>query len=288
MGMMGKIIGGMAGFAMGGPFGAAMGVAFGHAADTGAAFSGAGKRASSLGFGFGFGGLMQEVMQSAFGSLGTSSASDPFLAQARLAGMIGRRDQVFSIAAVVLAAKIARADGPVNRAEIDAFKRHVRVPPEAMHEIGRMFDQAREYVTDASPYAAQVAQSFPDQPGMREDLLAMLFAVARADGPLNAAELSFLDRIRIDLRLEQIGWDRARGASPPRPPPGTADPYATLGVRRSATDAELRAAWKALMREHHPDTLAGRGASDAARAAAGQRVAAINAAWDQIKRERGL
>jgi DnaJ like chaperone protein len=286
MGMMGKIIGGMAGFAVGGPFGAAMGVAFGHAADTGATLSGATKRAS--GFGFGFGGLMQDVMQSAFGSFGAGGASDPWLAQARLAGMIGRRDQVFSIAAVVLAAKLARADGPVNRAEIDAFKRHVRVPPEAMHEIGRMFDQAREHVTDASPYAVQVAQSFADLPGMREDLLAMLFAIARADGPLNQAELSFLDRIRIDLRLEQLGWDRARGAAPPRPPPGGADPYATLGVRRTATDIELRTAWKALMREHHPDSLAGRGASAAATAAAGQRVAAINAAWDQIKRERGL
>ena len=42
------------------------------------------------------------------------------------------------------------------------------------------------------------------------------------------------------------------------------------------------------MRENHPDSLASRGVPPDLIAKASERVARINAAWDQIKRERGL
>ena len=95
MGYWGKIIGGMAGFAMGGPFGAVVGATLGHAAD-----AGVGNR-KRLPFG------------------GAASAWNP----AQIAAMLGRRDQLFAIAVVVLSAKLAKCDGAVTRAEIDAFKR---------------------------------------------------------------------------------------------------------------------------------------------------------------------
>ena len=66
------------------------------------------------------------------------------------------------------------------------------------------------------------------------------------------------------------------------------DPYLELGVARSASGAELRATWKRLMRENHPDTLAARGVPADFVARASDKVARINAAWDRIKRERGL
>ena len=66
------------------------------------------------------------------------------------------------------------------------------------------------------------------------------------------------------------------------------DPYRELGIGRSATGEELRAAWKKLMRENHPDTLAARGVPADFIARANDKVKRINAAWDQIKRERGL
>ena len=42
------------------------------------------------------------------------------------------------------------------------------------------------------------------------------------------------------------------------------------------------------MRENHPDSLASRGVPPAFIASANDKVARINAAWDRIKRERGL
>jgi DnaJ like chaperone protein len=61
-----------------------------------------------------------------------------------------------------------------------------------------------------------------------------------------------------------------------------------MGLARSASDDVVRATWKKLMRENHPDSLASRGVPPEFIARASAKVAGINAAWDRIKRERGL
>jgi DnaJ like chaperone protein len=259
MGYWGKIIGGAAGFVMGGPVGAVFGAALGHAADSGAMPN-------------------MRLMP------------DALLSPARIAALLGRKDQVFAISVVVLSAKLAKCDGPVRRAEVDAFKRLFRIPPQAQHDVGRLFDHARETAQGFEGYADQLGESFADNRGMLEDVLTSLFALAQADGPVNQAEHRFLSRVHAGFRLDQRAWDRARGGTPRSPAPGSdePDPYAILGVGRAADAAELRAAWKRLMRENHPDTLAARGVPPEFVARASQKVARINAAWDRIKRERGL
>ena len=74
----------------------------------------------------------------------------------------------------------------------------------------------------------------------------------------------------------------------PRPAADAPEPYAVIGVAASASDEEIRATWKKLMRENHPDSLASRGVPAEFIARANDKVARINAAWDRIKRERGL
>jgi DnaJ like chaperone protein len=66
------------------------------------------------------------------------------------------------------------------------------------------------------------------------------------------------------------------------------DAYVVLGVSRVASAEDIRATWKRLMRENHPDSLAARGVPAEFIARANDKVARINAAWDRIKRERGL
>src|SRR6476620_6905787 len=100
MGYWGKIIGGTAGFFVGGPYGAVIGAALGHAADTGSVDA-----------------IRRPFMQSA--------SINP----ARVASRLGRREEVFAVTVTVLAAKLAKRDGPVTRLEIDACKRNFRIPP---------------------------------------------------------------------------------------------------------------------------------------------------------------
>ncbi len=49
----------------------------------------------------------------------------------------------FTVAVVVLAAKMAKADGAVTRDEIAAFKRVFHIPPHEMPTMGRLFDEPR-------------------------------------------------------------------------------------------------------------------------------------------------
>ena len=261
MGYWGKIIGGVAGFAMGGPVGAVVGAALGHAADSGA---------------------MQDFGAQFRPQLGWNPA--------RLAAMLNRRDQLFAICVVVLSAKLAKCDGVVKREEIDAFKRQFRIPPESVRDIGRLFDQARDSTEGFEPYAVQLGDAFADNRGMLEDVLTALFGIARADGALNVREQAFLLRTHRAFGLDEPAWDRARGAAAPRHPaaPDEPDAYMVLGVSRSASAEDIRATWKRLMRENHPDSLAARGVPAEFIARANEKVARINAAWDRIKRERGL
>jgi DnaJ like chaperone protein len=261
MGYWGKIIGGTAGFFVGGPYGAVIGAALGHAADTGSVES-----------------IRRPFVQG------------PAFNPARVASMFGRREEVFAVTVTVLAAKLCKCDGPVKRTEIDAFKRNFRIPPASARGIGRLFDQARESTDSFEPYAAQLAEAFADARGVLEQVLVSLFNIARADGPLNVPEQEFLRRVHRRLMLDQVSWDRAFGERPRQPMAAVDedDPYLELGISRAASGEELRATWKRLMRENHPDSLASRGVPADFVARASEKVARINAAWDRIKRERGL
>jgi DnaJ like chaperone protein len=254
MSYWGKMIGGVAGFAMGGPVGALFGAALGHAADSGALPNLAGRAL-------------------------------PF-ESARVAAMLGRRDQLFAIGVTVIAAKLAKCDGPVTRAEIDAFRASFRIPDENVRVIGRMFDQARDSAEGFEPYARQLGEVFADNRGVLEQVLAGLHQIAGADAPLNPREEMFLAAVARNFGLDEASAARAGrggfGAST------DVDPYGVLGIARGATGEEIRARWKTLMRENHPDSLASKGVPPDMIAAASDRVAKINAAYDVIKRERKL
>ncbi len=255
MNVWGKIIGGVAGFAVGGPLGAVAGAALGHAADTGD-----------------------------LGSFGARLGRALPLDSARFAALLGRREQVFAIGVTVLAAKLAKCDGPVVRAEIDAFKRQFRIDEAAIPTVGHLFDQAREDATGFEPYARQLGESFADNRLALEQVLGALFAIARADGPVNPREADMLARIGTLFGLGETARGRA---SNPSGGDAAEDPYQVLGIARSASTPAIRAHWKTLMRENHPDQLAARGVPAEFIARATERVARINAAWDAIKRERG-
>jgi DnaJ like chaperone protein len=246
----GKILGGMTGFAMGGPFGAVVGAALGHAAENG--------RAPEL-------------------------DSRP-----EAIARITNRDQLFSISVIVLSAKLAKSDGVVKREEIDAFKRAFRIPPENQRHVGILFDKAREDADGFEPYARRMGEVFQDNKAMLEEVLAALHQIARADGPMTRGEAAFLGKVRQAFRLDEASAERAREQRTPPAVTRGPDPYAVLGVKPGATDDEVRLAWRRLMREHHPDSMAARGAPAEMVRRASERVAEINAAWDRVKRERRL
>ncbi len=259
MSIWGKFIGGMAGFAVGGPVGALFGAALGHAADEG----------KLNGLAAGVSGFAERV-----------TPLDPL----KLASMLGRRDQVFAVGVTVLAAKLCKCDGPVSRLEIDAFKHSFAIPPGSEAEVARLFDNARENSAGYETYAFQLGQAFSDEKVVLEQVLAGLYRIARADGPLNGAEMDFLSHVAFGFGVNDVTVRRA-GQGVPKAR-NSEDPYLVLGVKHQANSDEIRRRWKQLMREHHPDTMAAKGEAPAVIKAASEKVARINAAYDAIKRER--
>lgn len=257
----GKWMGAGMGLMVGGPFGALLGGLAGHAWDRNIGGSTAGYNPFSFLLGH----------------------DGPLAAASRQA-----RETAFTLAVVSLAAKMARADGDVVAEELAAFERIFVVPAEGMAMVRRLFDVAQRSPEGYEVYARQVGRLFADSPQVLEDLLEALHLIAEADGPLNDQEAAYLARCAELFGLPPRAWERVRAGHRTAGSSGLADPYGVLGVAATDDDATVRAAYRSLLREHHPDAVMAQGLPAEFIEVANRKMAAINAAWDDISRARGL
>lgn len=191
----------------------------------------------------------------------------------------------FTIAVIALGAKIAKADGTVTRAEVTAFRRVFTIPPEEEANAARVFNLARQDVAGFDAYARTIRKMFGpgDHRALFIDLIEGLFQVALADGALHAAEDKFLHHV-----AEIFGLDtRCYRAIRAHLTDGVArDPYDVLGVAPDADFDAVRAAWRAAVKESHPDVMIARGVPSEAVKLAERRLIAVNAAWQEIAAQR--
>ena len=196
----------------------------------------------------------------------------------------GRR-VAFTVAVIVLGAKMAKADGVVTKDEIAAFKRVFRIPREEQANVARLFNQARNDPTGYEPYARQIAEIFHATPAVLEELLEALFVIAAADKAVTPPEVDYLKHVGSLLGVTDAAFLRikARYAADARP-----DPYLLLGVPKGVSDDEVKAAYRKLVRENHPDRLTAEGLPPEFVQIASDKLATINGAYDQIARQRGM
>ncbi|MCK5040984.1 MAG: TerB family tellurite resistance protein [Sphingomonadales bacterium] len=208
-----------------------------------------------------------------------------------LASGVGRaaedatRKITFTIGVIALSAKMAKADGVVTRDEVDAFREIFKIPPHEAKNVGRVFDMARKDVAGYETYAKQVADLFKNNQPVLEDLLGALFHIAKADGTIHPDELKFLKNVAMifgfteecyaSLKAQYLGEDAA-------------DPYVILKVQRDVSNADLKKAYYALIKEHHPDRLMAEGLPEEFLDIANEKLAAINGAYDRINNERSI
>jgi len=86
-----------------------------------------------------------------------------------------------------------------------------------------------------------------------------------------------------------ISWDRPSSspAGTSTLPPHVRDAYRRLGVKPAVDNTTLQAAYRRLMSRHHPDKL-GPDASCAERESARETTIKIRAAYDLLRKRRGL
>ncbi|MGC9953303.1 MAG: TerB family tellurite resistance protein [Rhizomicrobium sp.] len=189
----------------------------------------------------------------------------------------------FTIAIIALAAKMAKADGVVSDAEIEAFDRVFRVPPNEQASVRRFFDLAQQDTAGYEAYAGQIARLYAGKPAVLEDILDGLFEIAKADGVLHPGENAFLERVAEIFGFAQGEYRRIRAS---HFAPDAADPYVVLGVSYDASDEEIKRTYRLLVRENHPDSLIARGVPEEFVTLATDKLAAINGAYEKILAER--
>ena len=64
--------------------------------------------------------------------------------------------------------------------------------------------------------------------------------------------------------------------------------YAKLGLQSSASDSEVKKAYRRLVSQYHPDKLVSHGLPEEMMEMAKVRVREVNRAYDQIKQARGF
>ena len=64
------------------------------------------------------------------------------------------------------------------------------------------------------------------------------------------------------------------------------NPYAILGVSSDASDAEVKAAHRKILKDNHPDLMMARGMPEELTEIGNRKLAAANAAYDMIKERR--
>jgi len=193
------------------------------------------------------------------------------------------RSVAFAIAVIGLGAKMAKADGLVTRDEVTAFREVFTIPQSEEAQAARVFNLARQDVAGFEDYARSVKKMFGDEIEPLRDLMEGLFHIALADGKYHPGEDEYLARVAEILGFDERGFKTLRARFVPD---AERDPFDVLGVAPDAPMTEVRAAWRAAVRESHPDQMLARGVPEEAIKMAESRMAAINSAWEQINESR--
>ena len=210
-----------------------------------------------------------------FGALAGAAAGGAIDLGVRRAASPERRRVAFTIAAIALAAKMARADGEASAAEFTTFQRLFQVDAAEADNARRFYELAQQSVAGFEAYAEQAASLIGPGSPLLEDLLDALWLIAAVDG-FDPRELDYLDKVAARLGFDTAAAARVRNR---HTAPAEDDPWAILRVEPGADAATLRRAYRALVKEYHPDRHLAEGVPAEIIRVTEARMAVINTAY---------
>ena len=206
---------------------------------------------------------------------------------------MGQRNS-FLFSMLVMSSYIIRADGRIMHSEMEYVRQFLRANfGEAAADEGErillnLFEQ-RKQMERTDPMAfrntirdcgAQIAANLSYE--QRLQLLDFLVKIAQADGSVCAAEIEALKEVSAYMQLGMQDVDSLLNLG------GSSldEAYRVLEISPSASDEEVRAAYRRLVLRHHPDKVAALG--EDIRRAAEEKMQAINEAKERIFKARGM
>ena len=188
----------------------------------------------------------------------------------------------FLVSLLVLSAAVIKADGKTLQAELDYVKEFVRknfgdaAVPEAMRML-QEFTRQQVNIYQVGPQIAQYMNY-----SQRLQLFHYLTQIALADGEFHKSEKGVLEAIGATIGLLQGDIESVISMFYKE----TNSAYTVLGISPTATDDEVRTAYRRMAMKNHPDKVATLG-PDVQKAAA-EKFRQVQEAYETIKKERGL
>lgn len=240
------------------------------------------------------------ILAFAIGSLfepSSSTSSSSKLCDGQSDDASGKPDQSqgnrnsFLLSMLVTAAYIIRADGKVLPSETEFVRNFLRenfgndAAEQGNDILQRIFDEEKKMGYNA--FQRTIKQTCNEVPRFldysgRLQLLSFLVMITQADEDIDDTEIKALRDIAAWMQMDGSEVDsllHLEGDS-------IEDAYKVMGVSPSATDEELKAAYRRLALEHHPDRVANLG--EDVRRAAEKKFQEINAAKERLWKARGL
>jgi len=276
MAKYGKWIGGGLGWALGGPIGGIVGFMFGSMFD--GINSGdyawnqpIGDRSSGN-----FGGYDRYTDSGSYGDSSYSGQST--YDQSQTTTQTGD----FTVSLMILAAAVMKADGKVVKSELDYVKQFLRgqFNEQVTQQSLLMLREVLKKEFSLNEVTKQIGH-FMDK-ASKLQLLHFLFGISMADGQIHPKEVDVIETISrfLGIRMAEYNSIKAMFIK------NNFNNYQILEITPDASNDEVKKAYRKMAVKYHPDKVSHLGPE--IQESAKQKFQTLNAAYDAIKKERGI
>ena len=188
----------------------------------------------------------------------------------------------FIVSILVLLAKVMKADGKLLKSELDFVKKFLsgQFPN---HQVQQFMDLFKDILDKNYPLkdVCRQIQRQMDHPS-RLELVHVLFGLSAADGHVDETEIRVIHTIAGYLNINPNDFESIKAMFVPN----TTASYTILEIAPSASNDEIKKAYRKMANKYHPDKVTHLG--DDFQKLAEEKFKAVNDAYHSIKKERGI
>ncbi|MCF6333316.1 MAG: TerB family tellurite resistance protein [Draconibacterium sp.] len=232
------------------------------------------------GLGWAFGGPIGAIIGFTVGSLLDGGSQTQTGRTGRLSGRTTTGGYLMSL--LVLVAAVMKADGKVLKSELDyvkVFMVHNFGEASAVEAIKMLKDLLQQTIP-VDEVCHQIRQNMNSS--ARLQLVHFMFGIAQADGDIDPRELNLITRICQQMGISNNDYESIKSMFVPN----TESDFKILGIERTATDDELKKAYRRMAMKFHPDKVSNLG--EDVQNAAKEKFQKVNRAYQNIKKERKI
>ena len=188
----------------------------------------------------------------------------------------------FMVSLLVLVAEVMRSDGKVLKSELDFVKDYFtkNFGSAASREALMLLRDILKQNVPLKDVCYQIRDNMDYS--SRLQLLHFLFGIANADGVVSASEVTVISNIGTWIGVSTADFDSIKAMFIDN----IDSCYKVLEVHRSATNEEIKKAYRNMAVKYHPDKLNHLG--EDIRNASEEKFKKVNEAYEKIKKERGI